>query len=290
MISFNKQEKILIINKIVINLKNIVKNYDYENDNDITIEKLINNIKKSNKYLKYFSIYKNYYIIYNNKIISKTTNIDELFNCKNKTNSITNKPINNIISLEIIERQCGGGSLIIDMFMSIIKIGELFMMIGDAVIWFFKFILWVIKFLLWFMIDFLNPVTFFGDFFKSVILIIITICRVPFDLLQVLFSLGVNTIGIWFQSIWGWDMTTLTKADRESNYFQKTNLKKGKKCYLTNTNTVPFSIILGTILCPPMGVFMDMGTSGWLNIIICALLTLCFYLPGLCYALLIIYS
>jgi len=39
-----------------------------------------------------------------------------------------------------------------------------------------------------------------------------------------------------------------------------------------------------------MGVFMDMGTSGWLNIIICALLTLCFYLPGLCYALLIIYS
>ena len=36
-----------------------------------------------------------------------------------------------------------------------------------------------------------------------------------------------------------------------------------------------------------MGVFMDMGLSGWLNILICVLLTLLYYIPGLTYALLI---
>ena len=103
-------------------------------------------------------------------------------------------------------------------------------------------------------------------------------------------SIGVNTIGGWMQGMWGWDMSGLTKADKNSPYFQSFDRTKGKKSYLTNTNTVPFSVILGTILCPPMGVFMDMGLSGWINIVVCGLLTLLFYLPGLCYALLIIYS
>jgi uncharacterized membrane protein YqaE (UPF0057 family) len=53
---------------------------------------------------------------------------------------------------------------------------------------------------------------------------------------------------------------------------------------------VPFSIILGTIICPPIGVFMDVGLTGWFNIFICMLLTLMFYVPGLVYALLIIYA
>ena len=105
-----------------------------------------------------------------------------------------------------------------------------------------------------------------------------------------LFSLSVNTIGGWMQGFWGWDQSSLTQTDKESNYFRKQNRNKGKKCYLTNTNTIPFSVVLGTILCPPIGVFMDMGISGWLNILICVLLTLLFYIPGLVYALLIIYS
>jgi uncharacterized membrane protein YqaE (UPF0057 family) len=92
------------------------------------------------------------------------------------------------------------------------------------------------------------------------------------------------------QGFWGWDMSGLNKNDKNSNYFKSYSRTKGQKTYLTNANTVPFSIILGTIICPPMGVFMDMGTSGWLNIIVCCLLTLLFYIPGLCYALLIIYS
>ena len=97
-------------------------------------------------------------------------------------------------------------------------------------------------------------------------------------------------IGGWMQGFWGWDMSNLTKNDKESIYFKNFDRIKGRKSYLTTTNTIPFSIILGTILCPPMGVFMDMGITGWINIIICCLLTLLFYLPGLCYALMIIYA
>ena len=105
-----------------------------------------------------------------------------------------------------------------------------------------------------------------------------------------LFKLSVVSVGGWTQGFWGWDQSSLTQADKDSNYFKKINKNNNKKCYLTNTNTIPFSIILGTVLCPPVGVFMDMGLTGWFNILICILLTLLFYVPGLIYALLIIYS
>ena len=176
------------------------------------------------------------------------------------------------------------------MFAGIIKIGEFFLKIGDFILWLIKFVLWFIQFILWFFLDLLNPVNLFNDFFQSLMVITVGICRVPFDLFMSLFQIFVNTIGGWMQGFWGWDMSGLTKADKNSPYFKSFNRTKGQKSYLTNTNTVPFSIILGTIICPPMGVFMDMGTSGWINILVCMLLTLLFYLPGLCYALLIIYS
>ena len=215
----------------------------------------------------------NYYILNNNgKLISKNTNIENLYNQ----------------SIYLIERQNGGS--IIDAFMSIVKLGEFFVLIAKGIIWFIKFIAWFLQFVFWFFVDFLNPVTFCQDFFNSLMIIVIGVCKFPFDILRALFATAVNTLGGWMQGFWGWDMSGLTKNDKDSVYFKSFDRLNGQKSYLTNTNTVPFSIILGTILCPPMGVFMDMGVSGWFNILICALLTLLFYLPGLCYALLIIYA
>ena len=52
---------------------------------------------------------------------------------------------------------------------------------------------------------------------------------------------------------------------------------------------LPISIIITTIFLPPLGLFMELGFKGWLNIAICALLTLFFYFPGLLYALIILY-
>ena len=172
----------------------------------------------------------------------------------------------------------------------IIAIGKVIIMVIQFIFWFIKFVIWFVQFLIWLFTDLLNPINFTNEFFKSIMMIIIAIFSTVFNTIVAFFAITVNTIGGWMQGFWGWDQSGLTKSDKESNYFKGINRNKGTKYYLTNSNTVPFSVILGTILCPPMGVFMEMGTSGWINIIICALLTLAFYVPGLFYALLIIYS
>ena len=172
----------------------------------------------------------------------------------------------------------------------ILAIGSVFQSIGQLFVWLGKFVWWLIQFIGWIFMEILNPLHLANEFLQSLLIIVIAIIRIPFDLLLALVVFGSNTFGMWMQGFWGWDQSSLSKKDKESNYFKKINIKKGTKTYLTNSNTVPFSIILGTILCPPMGVFMDMGLTGWLNIIICCLLTIAFYVPGLVYALLIIYS
>jgi uncharacterized membrane protein YqaE (UPF0057 family) len=258
--------KYFCINGNYINISRLPKHIN-------TLEDIINNFGADN------SIHNNYYILINGKIVNKYTNIDTL----NKLND------KNIIYIDIIERQCGGGGIEV-IFNVIIDIGKLFLMLYKFIKFLGLFIFWLLKFIAWLFTDLLNPVHFFRDFFNTLMILVISICKLPFDIVLSLMALSINTVGGWMQGFWGWDQSSLTKADKDSNYFKKINRVKGLKCYLTNTNTVPFSIILGTILCPPIGVFMDMGLTGWLNIIICILLTLLFYIPGLVYALLIIYS
>lgn len=42
-----------------------------------------------------------------------------------------------------------------------------------------------------------------------------------------------------------------------------------------------------TMLCPPAGVFMAYGISGWVQIIICCILSILYYVPGFVYALIV---
>jgi uncharacterized membrane protein YqaE (UPF0057 family) len=70
--------------------------------------------------------------------------------------------------------------------------------------------------------------------------------------------------------------------DNNINYHKYRNMR----CYKTMTSNGYLNII-GTIICPPLGVFMSFGLSGFFKILICAALTLFYYVPGLVYALLI---
>ena len=263
MFNIKTNNKYISLNGHIINFNNIPNYIE-------TLEDII---------LNNHNILKNYYIIHNGKIIDKNTHIKTFKNYKN-----------NIINFEIIERLPGGEAGLFDLFDGIIQMAKFFFKLYDLIKWIINFIIWVVFFIIWLFTDLLNPKNFAQEFFNSLMILLVTICRLPFDILLALFTFSVNIIGGWMQGFWGWDQSSLTQLDRDSNYFHKINKINGKKCYLTNTNKVPFSIILGTILCPPIGVFMDLGVSGWLNIIICALLTLLFYIPGLTYALLIIYS
>ena len=269
-----------------------------DHNENINIKDLIKllEIKKNNDFQKHDDFQNNlfnindYYFTINGNLVSSYENINNIIYNTDK-----------LINIECHRKLKGGGG-IIDIIMKVVEIvffpillpikyvGEVFNFLIKLIMWLLKFLLWLIRFILWAVTDLLNPLNFLNDFFQTLMLIVVSICRLPFDIIGALFKIAINSIGGWMQGFWGWDMSGLTKNDKNSKYFKSFDRTKGQKTYITNANTVPFSIILGTILCPPMGVFMDMGTSGWLNIIICCLLTLLFYIPGLCYALLIIYS
>ncbi len=264
--------------------QNLINKYIVYNKNDnYTILEFFNKyncIQKSNGYNRTDNVLKflqNNIILINNHYIVK---YDDYINI------IIDKLHTNNISIECIIKLKGGG--LSDVFSGIAQIGEVFKFIIDLITWLIKFIPWFIFFIGWLFKYLL--VDLFMDFTNSILLILISVFKIPFDLIISLVSLIVNSIGGWMTSIWGWDQSNLTKNDLNSNYFRGINLKKGRKCYLTNNNTVPFSILLGTIICPPLGVFMNLGITGWFNILISIILTLLYYLPGLFYALLVIYA
>ena len=264
-------------------------------NNKYTIKDLfITTIDK--KYINEFTINlynNNYYFIEDNKIIHPDTNIVN-------TNS-------SYIYIKCYRKQNGGldipgGGGYVDMVKDALNsilnpivapikaIAIFFNAIYKFLRWCGLFMYWCWFFAVWLFTDLLNPAHFIEDFFNTTQILIMTIFSSVFNILMICMRFSINIVGGWTQGFWGWDQSSLTQEDRDSNYFKKLNKTNNKKCYLTNTNTIPFSIILGTILCPPIGVFMDMGLTGWFNILICVLLTLFFYIPGLLYALLIIYS
>ncbi len=237
-----------------------------------TIDKDIDKDKDNNTNIN------NTYIVINNNYIA---------HYNEKINTILDKLQTHTLMIECIPK-LKGGSGITDMFASIGQIGEVFLFLLDLIVWIGKFIVWFMQFIGW-----LFKYLFYelpSDLANGLLVLIVAICKFPLDICVSLIAYCANSIGGWMSSIWGWDQSNLTKRDKNSNYFKSVNRQKGKKCYLTNTNTVPFSILLGTILCPPLGVFMNLGLTGWFNILICGILTLLYYIPGLFYALLVIYA
>jgi uncharacterized membrane protein YqaE (UPF0057 family) len=171
----------------------------------------------------------------------------------------------------------------------LIIVGEFLYNIPKLFIWIGKTFWWFLRILGW-IFEIFSPIALVKDFVGSVFTIVLAIIMVPVNIFNVFLVYGTNTIGSMMSSIWGWDQSNLSIDDKNSDYFKKQKKCKNKKCYLSQNNKVPFSILLGTIVCPPLGVFMEYGFTGWFNILICTILTLLFYFPGLFYALLIIYS
>ena len=268
--------------KYVINSNNYAK---YNIKHDTILDTILDTIPGGTRRTpQYINLYQQYKSILKNSII--TVNGHQIVHCDTYITTLFDKLQTKQLYIEIVPRIKGGG--LIDVFMSIIQIGKVFLFLGDIIVWFLKFIVWFIFFIMWVLKFMLVDLT--TDFYNSLVIIIVTIFKLPLDIFTAIGAFTLNSIGGWMTTIWGWDQSNLTSNDKNSNYFRDIDRTKGKKCYLTNKNTVPFSILIGTIICPPLGVFMDVGLTGWFNILICTLLTLCFYIPGLFYALLIIYS
>jgi uncharacterized membrane protein YqaE (UPF0057 family) len=187
-------------------------------------------------------------------------------------NQIMNYVINPIISVFMIIK---------NVFEQMIKF---FIYLVNVFIWFGNVVAWVFT-------EILNLPLFFTDFLKALMTVIYAMFSTVVNIALIFFETSVNSVGnLVSGSFWGWDQSITSPVDKQSDYFKKQKKCKNKKCYLNQDNKVPFSVILGTILCPPLGVFMEYGITGWFNILICAVLTIFFYFPGLFYALLIIYN
>ena len=213
----------------------------------------------------------------------------------------------NSISIEL--KLCGGifgGDDIIDSVMSafspiiepIKKISFVFVLLFKIVMVLIKIVIWTVQFIIWFLIDFCNPVNLANDFIGGILkitrLIFAVISDAIFGLAKYVFNMVLSPI---FSGFWGWDnvptpeekAAILEKAQNEMET-SGTTIEGDLKVFDPPDGKVPFTVILATILMPPMGLFMEFGLSGWVNIVICAILTLGFYFPGLIYALMLIYS
>jgi len=194
----------------------------------------------------------------------------------------------------------------------------------SLIIWVIQFIIWLF---IDFLNPFNLFTDLIGGVQKITRLIFAGIMDIIFGMIKMIFNKFFGPI--FDGGLMGWDQATYKKKNRADNFkntksqnsksqnskSQNSKLKngknnfedtendekdkdnlvdmkchnKGQKCYRTPDGQVPFSVIVATILLPPMGVFMEFGITGWLNIVICGILTLLFYFPGLIYALILIY-
>lgn len=197
----------------------------------------------------------------------------------------------NKIFIQLMPLLKGGGPLI-EFIEAIFNIGEIFMFLLKAIDYIVKFVLWLIKFIIWFVSEVANPFMFITDFIGSIKVISLTLVMAPIKFVMFIIKKMVNGI---LESVigafWGWDKVPRDGWDyHNAKYFNENVDCRSKKCYVTKNNRIPFSIIIGTIVCPPIGVFMEYGFTGWINILVCILLTALYYFPGLIYALMILYT
>ncbi len=156
------------------------------------------------------------------------------------------------------------------------SMAKFFELLYKGLIFLKDLVIWLAYFIKWLFTEILNPKYIFEDIFGSLImmtkLVIYSVLDVIIALIKRLFNFLLEPLS---SGIWGWDMPIT---------------EENGKCYKINSDNLPFSIIIATVLLPPLGLLMEFGLSFWLNIIICAILTYAYYFPGLIYALILLYQ
>jgi uncharacterized membrane protein YqaE (UPF0057 family) len=219
---------------------------------------------------------------------------------------ISDYGIQNNSNINLDYRLVGGNplELIVDFFNSA---WQLALLIYPGILFIGKLLFWLVQLLMWMFKEFLNPINIVTDLMGSVTKIARFVILAGANICMAFVKSGFNMVfEPIFGNIWGWDYDTTTdnvvysddindtnndtnKDKSKSKVGYKRCSKDGKICYNTGYDTIPFSVIMATILMPPLGVLMEFGISYWVNIIICGILTLMFYFPGLLYALILLY-
>ena len=106
-----------------------------------------------------------------------------------------------------------------------------------------------------------------------------------FPVINLAINLFLDFLGIftWFVNLLFMETYKMIVPTVANSLMSGSGITSGKK-YCLNLSFFRYFII---ILCPPAGVFMAYGFSGWLQILICCLASLFYYFPGLVYALIV---
>jgi uncharacterized membrane protein YqaE (UPF0057 family) len=256
-----------------------------------------NNIKKYHKVSREFLLtstyekllkeldiiqYKKYKILINGKI-TNTYNLQKLKEQQYKNTWLNNNSKH--IHIEIIPKIKGG--FIVELFAAVKNVFKFLAGIPRLLIYIGRLIAWLLQFLAYILLLLFRVLDKDG---------IIALCKyitneillAPFKLIFHLIKKCINSVGyMTIAAVSGADNVTRQDEDEPTEFHSTTGYEE--KCYRTSDGLVPFSVIIATVLCPPVGVFMEYGLYGWFNILICALLTLAFYFPGLIYALILLY-
>jgi uncharacterized membrane protein YqaE (UPF0057 family) len=139
---------------------------------------------------------------------------------------------------------------------------------------FFDLPIWLIK-------DIFNPINLINNLISAIFAVVRLICLGVLDAISGFIKYFVNLV---FEPIvsgfWGY----IPKTDKNSK-----DKNPRMRSFEQPPNKVAFPVIISTVILPPMGLFMELGLKGWMNLLICSILTLFYYFPGLIYALIILY-
>ena len=300
------------INKInILNIKKQLLTYIFkiENNNN-TLKNNINILKflniddyKNNKCILDDDKINNFIFKIDNKPISCISNIflylkNNNYIILNNEENGENGENNKLLNIEWKYKLNGG--FILDLIKALLAIFKLFVMIPKFFLWVIRILIWMIKFMIYLVKILIQLVRVDGimgiiKFFVNEI--ILFPIRLIFDCIR----WGFEKIQYVIEGAFiGVDNVVLTKhkklnsrnienEDLFDNCEDENNEEKKTKIYKTEEGTLPFSVIILTVLCPPIGVFIEYGVLGWHYILICAALTLAFYFPGLIYALILLY-
>lgn len=191
------------------------------------------------------------------------------------------------------------GGFIIETIEAVIGIFRFMLYIPKALIWLGNLIVWCIKTITYLLV-LVSQVLSKDGILGLVRFLCQEILMAPFILVGTFLSRVVNSFGQ--QTVGGW-LTGADNApddndpDRPVDTSDTDNLPSdpacpngnGRKCYRTPDGGVPATVIIATVLFPPAGVFMELGLTGFIQILVCLLLTFMFYFPGLIYALIVLY-
>lgn len=213
---------------------------------------------------------------------------------KQNGSKIHDSKVEDMINVEWSTR--GRGGFIMDVIEAIIAIFKFMLFIPKFILWIGSLIIWNFKVII-FLLNVIYQVLSKDGIMGLINLIVSEIVLLPFKLFGYVAKNVVNALGKQtLYGIWGADNArNSTFAKNKSREAPSDSLTKeedcdgDQKCYIAPDGSVPFSVVVVTVLCPPVGVFMEYGILGWLKIIVCFLLTLMLYFPGLIYALILLY-